>query len=314
MGRRKKNNYLQKMAGFYNDNYWQSANMNRVWYQFYRWRIATLAQNRYRWIGLPSTCDTRFLELTLYTQGRATIAFPKKQKGIFYSTQAAMDGRLNVYGYPSRWRSIGLNGWNFRVTSANGVYIFDNTQRYPLVTVADLYARELADIQRTMQINRMHQKTPLILTTDQDHTLDLTNMAKQIGGGEPMILGYKSLRDIEIDVLTDKPAPFIGKELIEAQEAVWKQVFETFGIPNLTFKTERMIEDEVNNMESGTSIMLLDGLKERRKAAQALNARFGKYFNEPVRVEFNTDWESQQYNDVHDIPLMLESLDGDDNV
>lgn len=311
MGRRRKNKTLQKMAGFYNDNYWQSLSMNEAWFRFYRWRIATLAQNRYRWIGLPSTCDVRYLELTLYLQGRATIAFPKKQKGIFYSTQAAFDGRPNIYGYPSRWRSIGSNGWNFTVNRTNGVYIYDNSQRYPLAAVADIYARELADIQRTMQINRYHQKIPLVLTGDQDKALDMTNLAKQVGGGEPMIIGYETLRDINIDVLTDKPAPFIGDKLVEAQEAVWKQVFETLGVPNISFKTERMIEDEVTNQQSGTSIMLLDGLRERRKAAELLNMRFPQYFKEPVRVEFNQDWESDVYNDFHNPSFLLENKEGD---
>lgn len=311
MGRRKNPRTLQKMAGFYSDNYWQSLSINEAWYHFYRWRISVLAQNRYRWVNLPNTCDPRYLELTLFLQGRATIAFPMKQKGVFYSTQASMNGRPNIYGYPSRWRSIGSNGWNFNVTSSNGVYLYDNSQRYPMATVADMYARELADIQRTMQINRFHQKIPLVLTGDEDKVLDMTNLAKQMGGGEPMIIGYDSLRDLSIDVLTDKPAPFIGKDLVEAQEATWKQVFETLGVPNLTFKTERMIEDEVSNQESGTSIMLLDGLRERRKAADAINARFEKYLSAPIKVVLNSDWESDVYADLHDIPLLAEIESGD---
>lgn len=313
MGR--KSNYLQRKAGFFGENfgknfygerYWESLDFNERWFMQFRWQIATLAQKRFRWINLPSTCDARFLELTLFYQGRATIAYPQTQKGVFYSTQAAENGRPNIYGYPSRWRSIGVNGWQFNVTPANGVYIYDNSQRWPIASICDLYARELTDIQRTMQVNRFHQKIPLVITADQDKVLDLTNIAKQVGGGEPMILGYDSLRDVNAETLTDKPAPFIGGDLVEAQKYVWQQVYETLGVPNLTFKTERMIEDEVSTQESPSKLMLLDALNERRKAADALNRRFGKYLTRPIKVEFNTDWESDMYNDTHNFDKLAE--------
>lgn len=299
---------------FHNERYWESADYNSRAYRTYLHQVTALAVNRYRWINLPPSCDARFLELTLLYRGQATIAFPRKQPGIFYSTQATYESRPNIYGYPSKWRSIGTNGWQFDVTPANGVFIFDNSLRYPIFDALDWLARELADVARTMQVNRFHQKIPLVITGGNDKKLDLTNIAKQVGGGEPMLIGYDSLDDIGVQALTDKPAPFIGTELIEAQKYIWQQVYDLLGIPNLTFKSERVIEDEVSTLEAPSNIQLLDGLQERRKAAKRLNERFGKYLPEPIDVVFNTDYESGLYNDMRQVSTLLEMQGGESNV
>lgn len=292
------------------DTYWQSEAMNEQFFIYYRWKIITLATNRYRWVNLPRTCDERYLEMSLFFTGTATIAYPKAQKGIFYSTKATMQSRPNLYGYPVRWLSIGNNGWRFNVTRKNGVYIYDNSQRFPLIQMANIWARELADVQRTKQVNRFHQKIPVIMTGNQDKQLDMTNIAKQVGGGEPMIIGFDQFSDIEVKPLTDRPAPFIGEQLTEAEKAIWEEIYNTLGIPNLTFKTERMIEDEVKTHESSSNVMLLDGLKERRKAADALNERFYNVpkplLSEPIGVVFNTDYESSLYNTVRDVNVLAE--------
>ncbi len=67
--------------------FWQSAWMNDQAYLTYRMWILTLAINRYRWIGLPKTCDPRFLEETLALQGVATISTPEGA-ALWTSTQS----------------------------------------------------------------------------------------------------------------------------------------------------------------------------------------------------------------------------------
>ena len=314
MGRRRKGGHNGAYR-FHGEQYWQTADYNTRLFNYYRWKITALATNRYRWINLPRTCDERYLEMSLFYNGMATIAFPRKQAGVFYSTKASLQGIPNLYGYPVKWLSIGNNGWRFNVTRKNGVFIYDNSQRFPLVEFVNIWARELVDVQRTKQVNRFHQKIPMIMTGNQDKQLDMTNIAKQVGGGEPMIIGYEQFNDIEYKPLMTSPAPFIGDELTEAEKAVWEEIYSTLGIPNLTFKTERMIEDEVKSHESSSNIMLLDGLKERRKAAEALNERFydiePRLLEAPIDVVYNTDWESGLYNGIRDISTLAEVTGGE---
>lgn len=67
--------------------------------------IMGLALSRFRWEGLPETCNERYLEWTLLTEGVATIA---KNAGVWYSLQAIQQGQPNKYDLPQRWRAMAM--------------------------------------------------------------------------------------------------------------------------------------------------------------------------------------------------------------
>ena len=50
----------------------------------------------------------------------------------------------------------------------------------------------------------------------------------------------------------------------------------------------------------------LDSLLCRREACDKLNDRFGEYFKEPIRVVWNYDNASDNYNFKHDLKQVLE--------
>ena len=78
-----KNRKDRRQSPYDIDNYWQSAGYNSELFIIYRQQIMKLAMNRYKWINLPITCNERYLEYTLLTQGIATIAFPKSKEEYF---------------------------------------------------------------------------------------------------------------------------------------------------------------------------------------------------------------------------------------
>ena len=63
-----------------NDIYWASAAYNQRLFIMFRQQIIDLALTRFRWVNLPPTCDSRYLEWTLLFQGCATIAHPKSDE------------------------------------------------------------------------------------------------------------------------------------------------------------------------------------------------------------------------------------------
>lgn len=129
------------MCKGFDKNYWQTDAYNARLYNYYRNIIMQLAMNRFRWVNLPKTCDARYLEWTLLTQGVATIAFPKKMRGTFFSTQAVLESPPNIYDMPTKWRSFGNNGWTFNCNASNGVLVYDNCTRMPVIEGIDLYAQ-----------------------------------------------------------------------------------------------------------------------------------------------------------------------------
>lgn len=311
-GGKKRNNQKRNAPECYgtkrrNGMHWQSADLNESIYWYYINIISQIAMSRFRWLNLPSTCDERYLEWCLCYEGVATIAFPKKMRGTFYSTQAVTEGPINVYDYPSRWRSFGNNGWNFYCDNTNGVLVYDNVTRFPIMEGIQLYANELTHIRITKRMNRMHQQVPWILTGPQEKRQDMANLYKQIDGGEPAILATDAIEQINFDALkTD--VPYIGEELAQDEINVWNRIYTMLGIENTTFKAERQTEDEIRAQKSPTAIILLASLNERRKAAEKLNQRFGKYLSEPIQVVLRQDNLSENWNFLHNIQTQLRTV------
>lgn len=294
MSRRSKQ---RKPKGFYGNNYWQSADFNQRLCNGFRTQILNIAMARFKWVNLPATCDERFLEWTLLTQGVATIAHPRRgsRRDCFYSTQAVVQDFPNVYDNPTKWDSFGNNGWRFGVDGSNGVLIWDNLTRLPVLDMLELYARELTDIMRTKQLNRQHQKIPFIITGSQDQKLDMLNLYKMVDGGEPAILATNAMSTIDFKALkTD--VPFLGNELQEEILNVWNNIYTLLGIDNMPFKAERQIQDEVNSAIEPCELMALSPLSARREACRKLNERFEPFIEKPIDVVWRRDNASDNYN------------------
>jgi len=303
----KPNTTLDYRMGRHNNNYWQTAARNERLYQYYINLIMQMAMSRFRWLNLPPTCDERYLEWVLCLEGVATIAFPKKQRGTFYTTQCVQQGVSNIYMNPTKWISYGNNGWRFHCDHSNGVIVYDNISRYPIMEGIELYANELTHIRMTRQINRMHQQIPYIIKGPQEKRQDMTNLFKQVAGGEPAVLCTDGISEIEFDVLkTD--VPFIAHDIIEDEEAVWKQIYTMLGLANVPFKAERQTEDEIMAQKSPTGLILLASLEERRRAARKLNKRFGSYLEKPIQVVLRADNESENWNFEHNIQSQLRAV------
>lgn len=289
---KKKQNY-----GNWQDRFWQSAAMNTQEYIMYQNWILALAMNRFKWEGLPDTCDARYLEWVLATQGYATIALaPDLNQWV--STQAT-GGAPNIYDDPTTWRSIGNNGWDFACSPANGVIVWDNMIRYPLWSNINIWARRLADFDRTLDINLAHQKIPFVFTAPQEKVVDLTNVVKQALGGEPAILGYDSLNQCKAELLT-QPVDFKGEELQSSKAKLWNEIYTFLGITNLDRKSERMVEAEVSANDIPTEIRMLDPLGSRLRACEYLNKTFGL----DVNVYWNQPNQSDNYNFLNNLPDM----------
>lgn len=285
--------------------FWQSAWMNDQAYLTYRMWILTLAVNRYRWIGLPATCDARYLEEILATDGMATISTPA-DGAIWTSTRATTTGTPSIYGTPRSWRSFGVDGFGYDVTPSNGVLVYATQLRTPFpIGFVDMYARRLADYDRAMDINVQQQKRPWLLTAPQERVNDLVQIYKQAAGGEPAILGLRGLgSDIEVQAL-GTATPLIINELDDGKRRMWNDVYTLLGIENLTRKAERMVQDEVRAEDAPTSLMALDGLMARRTACEQLRERFN--------IAVDVVWNSDHISRIFDARALAEArmLEGD---
>ena len=274
--------------GFYSDSYWQSAQWNERKTMAYLTQLEAIALNRFKWEGLPPTVDTRYLEWCLLHYGIATIAFPEEYPEIWVCGKATWGGAINRYHNPTKWYLYGASGDAFPVTPLNGVLIFNSQTRNNPWNQLDLWARELADIDRTRDVNRAHIKSPVVFSAPRGKKQDIENLVKQWLGGEPAIMLYETMaaNGITIDSL-NIDVPFLGAELFADAMNVLNRAYTFLGIDNLPTKAERMIEEEIASSMEPTSVNALDGLNSRRSSmvkAHALGLKgawcrwhYGKY-------------------------------------
>lgn len=283
-----------------NWEYWQTASANNRTYNYYIDLMLKLAVSRFRWLNLPTTCDERYLELMLVTQGMASIAFPYRMSGTFLSLQCAPKGQPNMYDRPNKWLCIGQNGTRYMASRKTGVVVFDNVTRYPLMNGIMLYANELTHIRLTKRMNRMHQQIPFILTGPQEKKQDMVNLYKQVAGGEPAVLASEDIQSVDFQALSTG-VEYIGEELAVDETNVWNRVYTMLGIENSTLKQERQTEDEIQAQKNPATLIAESALIERRKAARELNDRFGEFLEAPIEVVWRRDNESENWNLAHNV-------------
>ena len=283
-------------------NYYQAEAYN--WYSFQKYMswLFKLATNRFRWEGLPDTCDAMLLERELFNHGVCAICKPKGSD-TWLTLPVAYSEERNIYGRPVRWRCLGLNGDTFESDWDSGTLVYNSGAMLPLQHSLMMIARKLAHYDRTEDVNLAVQKRPWIITAkDKSQKQAIINAMNNVAIGNPLVIGGTSLMD-GVEVHTESlDVPFKGLELHGAKRNVFLEAFQLLGIEALAYeKGERMIEAEAEGNATPTNVMLLDGLQGRRG-----NGTFGvdylnKTFGMGVSVVFNRDYESYNYNYERDL-------------
>lgn len=287
---------------------WQTAELNRRAYIKYLDQMIQLAINRYKWLNLPKGVDERYLEWVLIRENVAVMfPLPKVPDRVFATKVMGM-GPLNVYDNPTKFRSIGNNGWNVSLDSKNAVLIWNSMTRITMWNTLEYYAMRLGDIDRTIDINLKNQKTPYVITGPEEKQNEIIQFYSKMNGNEPAIFGLPSLSDVKIDVQkTD--VPFLGIQLQQMKRDIWNEMLEYLGIDSAnTQKRERLVEAEIEANNESTQMMRLDGLTSRRQGAEKFNNLFGT----DIKVVWNKDNISDNYNSFNNVKEYAElSLGGE---
>ena len=299
-------NRRRHKEGFYTDSYWQSASYNQRAFVKNLDMLLAIAINRFRWVGMPDTCDARFFEKALHRNGIATIAHKSDDETpVFVSLMAAPFGTFNMYGLPTKWQAIGFDGYShFDCNDENGELCYYSYARVSPWNALEIYARKMAHYERTEDVNLTQQMKPFIGIAPQEKKLELVNILKQLEGGEPAILGDDGLSSLvdKVKVL-DLNVDLITEEMEKGYQNILARALLYLGVPHLAFeKGERMIEREAMANTAPTEIMLLDCLNARREFCEKINRKFGL----ELEVYFNTDWESYNFNYTNNIEQMAQ--------
>lgn len=275
---------------------WLAADaFNQLTYNFYYDRLLEMSLARYEWLNLPDSVDARFLELTLFKNGRA-LFFEDDVLGML-ALPVIINGPFNVYKIPIRRRAFTpgvssvnetdkstVSTYHAERTNKDSVICYNNMLHTPSLNMCRMFARRLADIDRTIDVNISAQKTPVLIESDSNTLLSLKNAYKQYEGNFPVIFGKKGIADNVKVLMTG--APLVAPALQQLKQTIWNDALESLGIANHgADKKERVNTLEIQANQGGTIASRYSGLIAREQACDAVNRMFGTSISVRYREE-----------------------------
>lgn len=236
----------------------------------------------WEWVGMPETIDRRFLEKTLFWQGRS-LFFRDEIMGEL-ALPMVDSGTIDVYGLPLQRTAMASNGY-YRpgLTRDTSVIIWNNLTHTPDHLALRMYAQRLAEIDRAIDVNLNAQKTPIAITCSENERVSVMGAYERMQSNVPVIFSAKTVAPNVGVLKTD--APYICDKLQTLKRQTLQEAFQYLGIEaNTNEKAERLVSDEVTANLGGVEAMRNVRLQARRQAAEEINRRFGLH----VEVHFRS--------------------------
>ena len=282
-------------------NFEQSAWMNNSTYMQYFDRLMELAVSMFEWENMPEEIDVRFLEISLFRDGKA-VFFRDDELDQYLALKCAVNGGFNVYGIPVNRRAYSpTNSYQKQLTDKDSVIIYNNYLHTNSLREVKNFAMRLYNLDRVIDVNANAQKTPVVVLCGENQRLTMVNLFKEVDGNAPVVFGDNNL-DLKNITALSTGAPYVADKIYQLKTQIWNEALTYLGISNTNItKKERMITDEVVRNMGGVIASRYSRLDVRKKACEEINKMFGL----DIDVSYKEDYREA------DDEIMLDGATGE---
>lgn len=256
---------------------------NRKFTDFY-YRLMLLALVRFKWTNLPNGISEKWIEKYLYHNGSCMFYM---DDNLGFTVAECTEEGVNNYDEPVTLRPVANGILDVRPykNGEEAILICNNDLKIPTRPTIELFAYDLANISRTIDINVNAQKYPVFVACSDKQRLTLKNVFKQWDGFEPVIFGDKSL-DIDSMKAINVQAPIVFDKLQIQKHAVWNECMTFLGIQNANQdKKERVVDDEVRANDEQIEMGFHTMFRARKEACKLINELFDTNIDVEPRID-----------------------------
>ena len=282
--------------------YADTRNSEVFWYNFNRLKLKAISM--FEWINLPEEIDERYLELMLCQNGY--VCFFKDQivpdVDTYFALQCTLGGRFNVYNIPTVYQIYTASGYNTRRTAEDSVIIYNNLLHSPTVPLLMYHAYNIANVERTIEINLNQLKRPYIFLVPENQRFTFTKLVNDIKNNQDVIIGNKDLNLDNVNPI-NTITPNNTLDLYTLKKRYYNEALTDMGINNLNVdKKERLVSDEVPSNDEDVLINRNSMLYARKMACEQINAMFGLN----IDVKFRNDFMEEKQEEYIEIDNEVE--------
>lgn len=236
-------------------------------------RLFDIAVSSFRWEGLPSSVDVRYMEQCLLRYG-AVIVFYDDVLG-YLALPFNYGGGLDQYGEPIKRTAYGKNGYlKSDLDETNSVIIYNNLLRQPSTIGFKFYAEKLATLEDIYNTNLEAQRTPFAVECDESEKESVKAQFRRVRTGERLILGVKD-KFKPMTVLKTE-APYLCDSLLDQIHACWDDALQYLGIASHSYeKREREISASFEFKGGAIEAARYSRYAARKNGCIAMNEVFG---------------------------------------
>lgn len=280
-----------------NNDFQDTMLLNDATYFDYLERLKKIALSLFEWVNLPSSMNSRYLEMCLYYKGMAGLLYDEEYG--FINTQAVSSGYINIYGLPTKINCFSYQYNTMRKTymgfnekakkDQEAILVLNKYDALPTASTIELYAMRMCEAQRTCDINIKAQRTPILIETDQNQRLTLRNVYEQYDGNSPVIIGNKNAGIPDSIKAMKTDAPLVFDKVMEYKRDIFNEALTYLGISNLDEKKERRVVNEAESNNEVINLNLQSFLIPRKEACKQFNEKFGLTGDKAIDVKVRSD-------------------------
>lgn len=274
-----------------------------MWF-FYKYY--NLAVTRFEWLNLPNEIEPFFIEDVMFWRGKGLMLKDSiATENPYAFMRCNLTGLMDIYNIPEDRYAFANTGYFKEYGKDDSVILWDTPLTMPKFYSARIYAKTMANLWNTRDINIFAQRTPVIVAMTEDNKLSYENVILKYQQYLPVIKvdDYMNLEKIKT---LKTEAPYLVDKLQLEMDSLESEFLTELGIEsNPIEKKERLISDEVGGNNGKTEMYRNTSLSTRKRFCKQVNALWGLN----IDVEFRSQFKSQVNGGVED-DFMVSRNDG----